>query len=365
MKLIPTKNIRPGFELAKPIYDERGRILVQKEVRLTQSMVHRLQNLGVTYVFIREKDTEDIYVHPPIPDQQRMEAIQQIKETFKSVEVQGISNQRNYLLEKAANKLNYLVTEIAAELGKNEDVIHYLSDLLIIDDYVFSHSLNVSLYTLALAQEKNMKRTELEQLGLGAILHDIGKIILPDEILNKPGKLSDAEFQIVQSHTDYGFEMLRKVPGIPLLVAHCAFQHHERLDGSGYPRGITEAVIHPFARMIGVADVFDAVTSNRVYREAMLPHEGLEILYSGAGTLFDKSLVETFKKTIALYPNGMTVQLSDGSEGVVARQNYQLLERPVVRILKENGVKVSPYDLNLAKVLNVMIIHTNKLSPVK
>ncbi|UOQ48166.1 HD-GYP domain-containing protein [Gracilibacillus caseinilyticus] len=358
MKLIPTKNIRPGFELAKPIYDARGRILVQEEIRLTQSMVHRLQNLGVTYVFIRDKDTEDIFVHPPIPDQQRMEAIQQIKETFKPVEVQGISNQ-NYLLDKTVNKLNHLVTEIAEELGKNEDVIHYLSDLLIIDNYVFSHSFNVSLYTLALAQEKNMKKSELEQLGLGAILHDIGKIILPDEILNKPGKLSDTEFQIVQSHTDYGFEMLRKAPGIPLLVAHCAFQHHERLDGSGYPRGITEDVIHPYARIIGVADVFDAVTSNRVYREALLPHEGLEILYSGAGTLFDKSLVETFKKTIALYPNGLTVQLSDGREGVVAHQNYHLLERPVVRILKENGVNVTPYDLDLAKVLNVMI-HSHK-----
>ncbi|QGH34214.1 HD domain-containing protein [Gracilibacillus salitolerans] len=360
MRLIPTKFIRAGIELAKPIYDAHGRVLLQKNIQLTESMVDRLKTSGITYVFTRDEDTDDIIVHPPIPDQQRIEAVHKIKETFRTLESEDITK-NNYLLEKAALKLDQLVKGIARELSNNDDVIHYLSDLLIIDDYVFSHSLNVSMYTLALAQELNLKNKDMEQLGLGAVLHDIGKIILPDEVLNKPGKLTNKEFKLVQAHTEYGFDLLRKAHNIPLLVAHCAYQHHERLDGSGYPRGIKDKEIHPFARIIGVADVFDAVTSNRTYRDAMLPHEGLEILYGGSGTQFDIQLVDSFKKTVAVYPNGLTIYLSDGREGVVARQNSQMFERPVVRVLKEYGSKVVPYDLDLMKVLDVMIVNTDQL----
>ncbi|WP_058306826.1 HD-GYP domain-containing protein [Gracilibacillus massiliensis] len=360
MRLVPTTIIRPGIELAKPIYDIHGRILLQKNMQLSQAMVNRLQNMGVTYVFIRDEDTDDIIVNPPIPDEQRIDAVQKIKSAFRSLQKEDLTK-NNFLLERTAFELNDLVKEIAKEISRNDDVIHYLSDLLIIDDYVFSHSLNVSMYTLALAQELNFKPKELEDIGLGAVLHDIGKIIIPDEILNKEAKLSDMEFKIIQTHTEYGFDMLRKTPSIPLLVAHCAYQHHERLDGSGYPRGIQNQDIHPYARIIGVADVFDAVTSNRAYRDAMLPHEGLEILYAGAGSQFDQRLVEKFKKTVALYPNGLTVYLSDGREGVVARQNPHMYERPIIRIIKENGSKVVPYDLDLSIVLNVMIENTDRL----
>ncbi|SHM93101.1 HD-GYP domain-containing protein [Gracilibacillus kekensis] len=360
MRIVPTTIIQSGVELAKPIYDVHGRVLLQKNIQLSQSMVNRLKNMGVTYVIVRDEDTDDIVVTPPIPDEQRIDAVQRIKSAFRSLQREDLTK-NNFLLERTAFKLNDMVKDIAKEISQNDDVIHYLSDLLIIDDYVFSHSLNVSMYTLALAQELNFKPKELEDIGLGAILHDIGKIIIPDEILNKKAKLTNMEFEIIQTHTNYGFEILRKAHSIPLLVAHCAYQHHERLDGSGYPRGIKNEDIHPYARIIGVADVFDAVTSNRAYRDAMLPHEGLEILYGGAGSQFDQHLVEKFKKTVALFPNGLTVYLSDGSEGVVASQNPQMYDRPVIRIIKEKGLKVTPYDLDLAVVLDVMIINTGEL----
>ncbi|MGN8645295.1 HD-GYP domain-containing protein [Gracilibacillus sp. HCP3S3_G5_1] len=359
MRVVPTNCIRAGNVLAKPIYDAHGRILVQQNMQLTEIMIERLKSSGITYVVVQEEDTEDIVIDGPIPERQRLEAVQKIKDTFQRLKLDDLTK-NNYLLEDAAVKLEVLVREIASELNKNDDVIHYLSNLLIIDDHLFSHSLNVSMYSLALAQELNLQNTDMVQLGLGAVLHDIGKLIIPEEIINKPGKLTNKELKIVQAHTEYGFDMLRKAPNIPLIVAHCAYQHHERMDGSGYPRGIKRNAIHPFARIIGVADVFDAVTSNRVYRNAMLPHEGLEILYGGAGTQFDKHLVEMFKRTVALYPNGLTVYLSDGRVGVVARQNSHLFERPVVRILKENGSKITPYDLDLKEVLDVMIVSTDQ-----
>src|SRR5699024_4018570 len=149
---------------------------------------------------------------------------------------------------------------------------------------------------------------------------------------------------------------LRKQDEFSTVIAHCAYQHHERLDGSGYPRGLVGSEIHKYAKVIAIADVFDAMTSNRDYRAALLPHEALETLYACAVTKFDKQMVVVFRKSIAIYPNGLSVKLSDGRVGVVVKQNKHLNERPVIRILKENNEKlISPYDINLAAEVNIMI----------
>ena len=131
------------------------------------------------------------------------------------------------------------------------------------------------------------------------------------------------------------FNYLKNIHTVSLHVAHCAYQHHERLDGSGYPRGLKDNEIHELGKIIAVADVFDAVTSNRVYRSAMLPHEGLEILYAGAGTKFEIPIVEAFRRAVAIYPNGLSVVLNDGRKGVVSGQNIGIGDRPIIRILEE------------------------------
>ena len=159
-----------------------------------------------------------------------------------------------------------------------------LSDVCVHDTYIFTHSLNVALYSLAVGMELKLPRNQLEDIGLGALMHDIGKVSMPKEILLKPGKLTDEEFTIIKIHsTEEGFDLLRNTHTVPLLVAHCAFQHHESLDGSGYPRGIKEKDIHHYAKIIAVADVFDAVTSAMgITGSAMLPHEGLGIILCGS-----------------------------------------------------------------------------------
>ena len=141
-----------------------------------------------------------------------------------------------------------------------------------------------------------------------------------------------------------------------LIIAHCAYQHHERLDGSGYPRGIKGEDIHPFAKIIAVADVFDAMTSNRVYRKAMLPHQALEVLYAGSGTLFDANVIEAFRSSVAMYPNGMVVELNDGRKGIVTDQNKGVTDRPVIRIIEEYGQEIqTPYAMDLSTELDKVI----------
>ncbi|WP_164668220.1 HD-GYP domain-containing protein [Virgibacillus doumboii] len=359
MRLVSTKSIEPGTILAQTIYNESGQVLIHKGLGLTQRIIRRLYEQGITYVYIEDELTSDIHIESPIPEKLRLEATSTIKETFSDMKKDGYMN-NSFILNKNGKKLADIVQQIMDEIQNNSETLSLLADIFVTDDYIFQHSINVTIYSLAIGIELKLSKKELSEIGTGAMLHDIGKVFIDKEILQKPGNLTDEEFEIIKSHTQVGYDFLRKQENIPLLAAHCAFQHHERLDGSGYPRGIKADELHKYAKLIGIADVFDAVTSNRVYRDAMLPHEGLEILYAGAVKLFDKDMVEAFKKSITIYPNGLTVTLSNNKSGVVIRQNKHLCDRPIIRIFKENGTLVdSPYELDLASALNVTITSCN------
>ncbi|MGJ9457502.1 HD-GYP domain-containing protein [Oceanobacillus sp. CF4.6] len=355
MKLASTKSIKPGTTLAQSIYNENGVVLLAKGMSLTERMIRRLLDQGITYIYIEDPLTKDIYPESIIPDHLRRKATETIKETFHQIKKDGFLN-NPYILNKKGKDLGNVVEQILKEIQNSEKSLTLLADIFVSDNYVFQHSLNVAIYSLAIGVQMDYSKSTLLEIGVGAMLHDVGKIFIDPEILHKPDRLTDQEFEIIKSHTQIGYDYLRKHSGISSVVAHCAYQHHERLDGSGYPRGIEDRDMLPYAKLIGIADVFDAVTSNRVYRDAMLPHEGLELLYAGAMRLFDKEMVEAFKKSIAVYPEGLTVELSDGRQGVVIRQNEQLCDRPIIRIIQENGTEVKEvYEVNLGSVVNVTI----------
>ncbi|WP_181349541.1 HD-GYP domain-containing protein [Thalassobacillus sp. CUG 92003] len=356
MRLIATKHLQPATELGRSIYNDNGQVLIRQGVKLTQRMIDRLIDYGITYVYIRDGLTEDLTSQYPISEELRMTAVHTIKESFSKVADED-NLDHGYLVKASGKKIKGVVQTLLTEMKGQKEVISLLSDVITYDDYIFTHSLNVSMYALALGSEMNLPNRKLEEIGIGAILHDIGKTSVPRHILLKPDKLEEHEFEQIKKHTEAGFEALRKSESIPLVAAHCAYQHHERLNGSGYPRGITGEDIHLYGKILAIADVFDAVTSNRAYRSAMLPHEGLEILYAGADELFDKKMVEAFRRCIAIYPNGLTVELSDGRKGIVTEQNQGLCDRPFVRIfLEANGQSPERYyEADLAKELNVVV----------
>jgi putative nucleotidyltransferase with HDIG domain len=356
MKLIATSLLKPGMYLGKAVYNDRESVLIKENIALTETMIKRLQQLGITYVYVEDERTDDIVPRLPITEETRKKALTTVTDAFRHIQNQP-DLKKMFNLEKETKRFKHLIETMLMEMKQNKDLVSLLTDIYVYDDYTFSHSFNVTLYALALGIQLNLSDKELEQLGLGALLHDIGKMCIPVEILKKPGKLTAEEYELMKKHTEFGFEMLRATYTIPLLAAHCAYQHHERLDGSGYPRGLKGNDVHYFGRLLAIADVFDAVTSNRVYRRAMLPHEGLEILYSGAGTQFDKEMVEAFRKAVAVYPVGLSVELNDGRKGIVAKQNHGLSERPVVRILEEDGRELrEPYEIDLKEQLNVAIV---------
>ena len=354
MRLVATDSVPIGAILGKAIYNDRGKILLNEGVKLEDKLLSRLEGMGISYIYVKDKKTDDIKLKDPIPVKARRKAMTTIESNFVKIQKDAYVS-GSLVIEKASGDFKSLIKYLLSEIKGNEDLLVLLSDVFTYDHYIFTHSLNVTMYTLAIGLEMKLRPKELEILGLGAILHDVGKMKVPEQILLKPGRLTAEEYEEIKKHAEDGFNILRTIPTVPLLAAHCAFQHHERLDGSGYPRGIMGNDIHDFGKILAVADVFDAITSNRVYRKAMLPHEALEILYAGSGTLYDTKVVDAFRRAVVIYPVGITVNLSDGRKGVVSRQNKGLSDRPIVRILKENGEEVEPYELDLKQELHIMI----------
>ncbi|HLS35221.1 MAG TPA: HD-GYP domain-containing protein [Bacillota bacterium] len=354
MRLVRTDSIKKGSVLAQTIYNEKGTPLIRQGVKLSERMIHRLRSLNIGFVYIDDELTEGIIAESSIPNDVRVEAIQEIKTLFTELSEADLS-ERSYLLSEKNHKLTSIIEGIVDEINGKEEAISMLADMLVADNYTFQHSLNVALYSIALGKSLQFNQRKLNELGIGAVLHDIGKVFIDDKILLKPGRLTDEEFKTMQAHTELGFNFLREKTDLPSVIAHCAYQHHERLDGSGYPRQLVGDEIHEYAQIIGIADVFDAVTSERVYRRALLPHQGLEILYADAVHKFDRNFVELFKKSIIVYPNGITVELNDGRKGIVSKQNKHICDRPIVRIFEEHGKETTPYEINLAKLQNIIV----------
>lgn len=355
MRLISITNVLPGMVLAKPILSESGVVLVGKDAELTSRMIKTLQMMGIEHLYIRTPYTDDIEIHDIISPETRRRAYQQIKEAFREFETY---NSKKYIFSSGKMERSFrpVLENIISELVEQKKVLDLVSTLYISDQEVYTHSFNVTVYATALAIREGLNQKQLLEFGIGAILHDIGKVGIPPEILNKPGKLTTEEFEQIKKHAEYGFELLRKQEHIPLIAAHMAFQHHERIDGTGYPRGLSGPEIHPFAKILAVSDVYDALTCHRVYRRAMLPHDALEILYAGSGTQFEQSYVESFRNTVAAYPIGLTVTLSTGEIGVVVDYNQSLPSRPIVRVIKDaEQADITPYEIDLSKKLNITI----------
>src|SRR5262249_33617766 len=201
------------------------------------------------------------------------------------------------------------------------------------DDYTFTHMVNVAILTMGQARGLGIEGALLREFGLAALMHDIGKVRTPAEILNKPDKLSDAEFAIMRRHTVDGAEMLRRTPEITALAPVVAFEHHLRLDGSGYPAGVTRPSLNLCTMLCGIADVYDAMRSQRRYQGAFPTERILEVLKHNDGLQFDQHLVRRFVQLVGIYPVGNLVRLDTGEVAVVIKTNAPDPHRPQVRVL--------------------------------
>lgn len=348
MRLISIAALKEGMTVGRTIWNEAGHPLLQRGVVINDIILNRLQQLSLQYIYVEDKLSEGIEVEETVQPEVRNKAVHAITKSFHAVRAAD-AEQASFVLDQQSKALGSLIDDLLTTILDSNEILTVLTDAYMYDEYLYQHSFQVTMYSLAIAKELGYSFEDLRVIGIGAMLHDVGKMLIPAEILLKPGRLTDEEFDIMKMHATYGFDLLRNLHSVSLIVAHCAFQHHERLDGSGYPRGICGNEIHPFAKIISVADVYDAVTSTRVYRSKMLPSQGMAIIEAGSGTQFEPEIVEALRRSIVHYPNGTIVLLSDGRRGVVCKQNRNMPDCPFIRIFEEDDeILTATYEIDLS-----------------
>lgn len=225
---------------------------------------------------------------------------------------------------------------------KNPNAMLWLTQIKHKDDYTAEHSVRVSLLAVALGRELELLEKELEDLGVAAMLHDVGKIKIPDEILNKEGALKPEEYELMKTHTTHGRQLLMSKSDVPPVAVDVAASHHEHLNGKGYPKGLTSEKIPFFAKIVAVVDAFDAITSDRVYSTARSTLEALRILYECRGQQFDEEIVRAFVRLVGIYPPGHIVELTNGQAGIILSCERNNKLRPKVIVVRDQNKKLCP-----------------------
>ncbi|MBP2651304.1 MAG: Metal-dependent phosphohydrolase [Firmicutes bacterium] len=326
MRRILLDNIVPGMKIARPLFSADGKILLNAGMELTERYVDRLKEIDVSYIYIEDELTADIEVPDVVSEKARMEAVSTAKNIMDKVKLGKMVDASQ--AKKTANNL-------VDELCRNHGVLVNFMDMRTKSDYLFNHSVNVCILSVMTGISLGYDELRLRDLGVGALLHDIGKLELDQDVLNKKDRLSTTEIEDMRKHSQFGFDILRKNPEINLVSAHCALQHHERYDGSGYPRALTGEEIHEFAQIVAVADVYDALTADVAYRAALPVYEALAIINNAEGRYFRSEILNNFTSNIAVYPIGTVVRLNSNEIGVVVDISKEVKHKPVVRMIAD------------------------------
>jgi HD-GYP domain-containing protein (c-di-GMP phosphodiesterase class II) len=344
MRFVPIPCLKENMILGKNLYGNNNQLLLREGQPITRSYIKKFEEIGLQGIYIKDNISQDIEVKDIIHNGLRRKIIQRTKDLF----LYAKRNNDKQAFD-ALNQSEKMVEKIVEDIIGNRNLIVNMIDLKTFDDYTFQHSVNVAILSLIIGVAVNMDRERLYKLGLGALLHDIGKVFVDKTILNKEGKLTDSEYKKIKEHPLSGYQYLKSKFTIPALSYIAVLDHHERYDGTGYPNGKTGDHISVFGRIIAIADVYDALISNRPYRRGLLPSEAVEYIMGGSGTLFDPNFATVFSRYVAAYPVGMCVKLSDERIAIVVENFKGFSTRPKVRIIDTGEI------LELRNINNITI----------
>jgi HD-GYP domain-containing protein (c-di-GMP phosphodiesterase class II) len=389
MHLINLSKVLAGDVLGDTVYGANGQPLLYGGVKLTSDYLEQLRNLGIAAVYVHDSDTIDIEVPHPITPEARGRAMRNLAKSFDAVShaCEGLRKasvetiQEHFQSDRFSSAVRGAgggdalaglcsdVDQFLEQLMKRE-VLAGLNSIKTHDSYTYQHSIDVTVMAIVLAQRLGWDRRRLKSFAVGCMLHDIGKIFIEPEILNKATRLTDEEFERIKSHPLLGYSLIRAIaPSLGPLVTHVAYQHHERQDGTGYPRGLRgdntlganrRGLIHDFGAVCAVADVYDAMSSDRPYREAWSPDRVMSTIFGMSRTHLNRVAVQVLTATVAPYPLCTRVRILNGRyagyEGIVSKIYEQTLGRPRVRVMfKASEERISPVEIDLRAEQDVMV----------
>jgi HD-GYP domain-containing protein (c-di-GMP phosphodiesterase class II) len=341
--------ILPGMEIGRPILDRNGMTLLTEGTVLNERLLKRLASLGLTEIDIKEQspvdngsvlfDAEQLKIYQT--------AVNKVKILFNTI----ISYKKVPLPQ-----FQDIASNQIAPLVDSHFAINYLNLERSRDEYTFCHCINVALLSGLIGKWLHYSLGEINELILAGLLHDIGKTQIPMSILQKMGKLSEKEMHLAQLHSTYSYSLLSSVEGLSSDVIFGILQHHERLDGSGYPGNFSSAKIHRYARIIAIADIYDAMTSDRVYKDKVTPFWAADALAFGMIAKLDVGICTAFLDQFRYSILGNTVNLKDGQEGEIVYLGEFLNPSPIIKCTNGNIIKLDDWkDITKVKPVAIFI----------
>jgi HD-GYP domain-containing protein (c-di-GMP phosphodiesterase class II) len=328
-----------------PVDVNDGDILLSSGIVLKRPYLEKLRLTGYKYDAACGESLSPYGINRGFSDilnkQTRSKASRSLKAVFKDVAVS-----KNLDLRPVKAVVSSIIKDILKKLVKDRPIpLVFFSD-----DDVCTHSINVCVISVICGLVTGLTTSELERLGVAAILHDVGKALIPDNLLKKPGKLSAAEFNFLKTHTSSGFALLQKHTYVDEAIARTALLHHERADGSGYPLGMKLKTIDMFSRIVAIADIYDAIITDRKYRPGISPCHAVDYLIFYGFHFLDYELVRIFVDSISIYPDGAKVILDTGEKAQVVAQNPGMPARPIIRIYTDTAGR----ELDESRLVDMM-----------
>lgn len=354
MRPVSIDQVSENDILARPIYDIEGRRLLNSGVSLRPSIVQKLHEKGISSVYIDDEISEDIEVEGILCEETRTRARLIVKE-----EMQRLSQKKeiNY------SNINGIVDSILDEiLSKKIDIIN-VKDIRMQSEKIFAHSVNVCVMAISLASRLSLPISKVKSIAVGALMHDLGKAFLSPEILSKKGDLSESERTELKTHPVVGYNMIKDDSDASATTKISILMHHEHIDGTGYPMGLSGDNIHYSARILSICNEFDVMINDEENRNFLNTTDAVEYLIGASYHIFDKSMVDEFIKIIPIYPTGSIVLLSNGYLAIIVKNSSVSLTRPVIRFLYDPKTRTRfPADkiVDLTKELSIKIIREVK-----
>ena len=342
MLYIPLAYVKPDMVLAADIPAPNGLFsLLMKGQVLTMALIAKLYSFEIDGVYVESDLGDGIEPESLLDQTERRRIMTDLRAAYVSIASQP------HISPAIAESTKTLATGIVDKLLDREEILMDIMEIKSYDNYTYSHSMNVCILSVLIGRQYGLSLNRLTDIALCGLLHDIGKVDIPIEIINKRGPLTNEEFEIVKAHPSLGVERLRKCFNISREVLEGIQCHHEKFDGTGYPYKYKGDRLPLFARILAVADVYDALTSQRSYRGAWMPCDAIEYIMAQADIQFDKDIINHFLHIVCAYPTGTIVRLSTGDLAIVVKNHPENVLRPRVRLVEDCslGKKLEELDL--------------------